>query len=225
MGKLPHFTFCFMYWFAIFEAEFLSFCCCTELCQKNQQRRGKWKSLSLHSKVSVLQLHWGQLGNMKNLHRHTLLTASFRDPKSAFKTGSSAWNRRGMDSLCSAVERKTVLQSASKPEQAEEEPDEQMEAEFSDFHKPQWGLFIWVRIFNEQLAAAMVIVSTCCLLGFQFKLLLEIGFGFTGRVWNYSYMLQPCTISSGPQQELGVVVTEDFDELKHACGHQTYSKS
>lgn len=50
-----HFTFYFIYCYVIFEAEFLSFCCCTETCQKNQQRRGKWKSLSLHSEVPVLQ--------------------------------------------------------------------------------------------------------------------------------------------------------------------------
>lgn len=36
-----------MYCYVTFEAEFLSFCCCTEPCQKNQQRRRKWKSLSL----------------------------------------------------------------------------------------------------------------------------------------------------------------------------------
>lgn len=126
------------------------------------------------------------------------------------------------------MERGAVLQSDSKPEQAENEPNEQMEAEFSDFHEALWGLFIWVRIFNEQLAAAVVIVSTCicrCLLGFQFKLLLEIGFVFTVRFWNYSYMLQPCAIFSDPQQDSGVVVTEDFCKLKHACGHQTHSKS
>lgn len=167
-------------------------------------------------------------GNMKNLHRHTLLSVSFPIPRSAFKTSSRAWSRRGTDSLCSIMERRAVLQCDNEPEQAEDEPNEQMEAEDSDFHEAQGGLFIWVRIFNEQLAAAMVIVSTCicrCLLGFPFKLLLEMGFGFTVRVWNYSYMLQPCTIFSDPRQELGVVVTEDFCELRHACGRQTHSKS
>lgn len=167
-------------------------------------------------------------GNVKNLHRHTLLSVSFQVPKSAFKTSSSAWNRRGIDSLCGVVERGAVLQSDNKPKQAEDEPNEQMEAEDSDFHEAQWGLLMWVRIFNEQLAAAMVIVSTCigrCLSGFQFKLLLEMGFGFTVRVWNYSYMLWLCTAFSDPRQELGVVVTKDFFELKHSCGHQTHSKS
>lgn len=126
------------------------------------------------------------------------------------------------------MERGAVLQSDSEPEQAEDEPNEQMEAEDSDFHEAQWGLFVWVRIFNEQLAAVMVIVSTCisrCLLGFQFKLLLEMGFGFTVRVWNYSYVLPPRTVFSDPQQGLGVAVTEDFYELKHACSYQIHSKS
>lgn len=34
-------------------------------------------------------------GNMKNLHRHTLLSVSFQDPKSAFKAGSSAQSLEG----------------------------------------------------------------------------------------------------------------------------------
>lgn len=42
-------------------AEFLSFCCCTKPWQKHQQRRGKWKSLSLHSAVPGLQQHRIQL--------------------------------------------------------------------------------------------------------------------------------------------------------------------
>lgn len=81
-------------------------------------------------------------GNMKNLHRHTLLSVSFPIPRSAFKTSSRAWSRRRTDSLCSIMERGAVLQCDNEPEQAEDEPNEQMEAEDSDFHEAQGGLFI-----------------------------------------------------------------------------------
>lgn len=41
MGKVPHFTFCFLYCYLIFEAELLSFCCCSEPCQKESAKEKK----------------------------------------------------------------------------------------------------------------------------------------------------------------------------------------
>lgn len=69
------------------------------------------------------------------------------------------------------------------------------------FMKPSGACLFELGSLNEQLAAAMVIVSTCiscCFLGLPFKLLQEMGFGFSLRFKFFSCMLQHCTTFSDP---------------------------
>lgn len=94
-----------MYWFIIFEAEFLSFCYCTELAKRISRGEVNGNPCPRTPKCLFCKSTGACWGNMKNLHRHTLLRASFQAPRSAFKTSSSDWNRRGIDSLCSIMER------------------------------------------------------------------------------------------------------------------------